>query len=96
MSTSYCGTPPTLAPAAAAATEEAVVRGRSAVRSEARRSCEEEVGIGMAPVRELTAAALLGALGGLQVSVAQVQLPGWNDTFCHSPDTVLPGGGDCT
>ncbi len=50
----------------------------------------------MAPVRELTAAALLGALGGLQVSVAQVQLPGWNDTFCHSPDTVLPGGGDCT
>ena len=49
----------------------------------------------MAPVREVCAAALLGVLGVLEVD-AQVQLPGWNDTFCHSPDTVMADGSDCT
>jgi hypothetical protein len=40
-------------------------------------------------------AAAMAVLGSLQLVAAQVQLPGWNDTFCHSPDTVLASGDSC-
>ena len=44
------------------------------------------------PKMATKAAAVLSTLA---LTSAQVQLPSWNDTFCHSPETVLASGVSC-
>ena len=39
---------------------------------------------------------LLLAAAATAPAAAQVQLPSWNDTFCHSPSTKLASGASCT